>query len=139
DLVIAGRAVYSIQTEGVPFFAMNTLAFTDGDRQGLGGLRTLRGYKQDRFVGRVAALANLELRWTITDFDLASQHFALALVPFVDVGRVFDRVGAFAGSGWKRAEGGGLRVVWNKATVIVVDVGVSQEDAGIYMDFGHTF
>jgi outer membrane protein assembly factor BamA len=139
DLVIAGRAVYSVQSAGTPFFAMNTLAFTDGDRQGLGGLWTLRGYKQDRFVGAAAAMGNLEVRWTFADFEVASQRVALILVPFLDGGRVFDSVGSFTLKGWRRGEGAGLRVAWNKSTVIVFDYGVSSEDSGLYMDFGHQF
>jgi len=139
DLVIAGRAVYSVQTDGAPFFYMNTLAFTDADRQGLGGLWTMRGYKQDRFVGAVAALTNVELRWSFVNFDVLGQNFGLSVAPFLDMGRVFDRVGDFTFSGWRRGEGAGLRVAWNKATIIVFDYGVSSEDSGLYMDFGHQF
>jgi outer membrane protein assembly factor BamA len=139
DLVIAGRAAYSVQTSGVPFFAMNTLAFTDGDHQGLGGLWTMRGYKQDRFVGPIAVLTNVELRWTFVDFDVLSQHFALEAAPFLDMGCVFDRVADFSLSRWKRGEGAGLHVAWNKATVIVFDYGISEEDQGLYMDFGQEF
>jgi outer membrane protein assembly factor BamA len=140
DLVIAGRAVYSVQTDGVPFFAMNTLAFTDGDKQGLGGLWTLRGYKQDRFVGLVSAMANVEVRWTFVNFPrLWGQDFALQLAPFLDMGRVFDRVADFTFAGWKRGQGAGLHVLWNKATIIMVEYGVSSEDQGLYMDFGQQF
>jgi outer membrane protein assembly factor BamA len=110
DLVVAARAVYSMQTAGTPFFAMSTLAFTDMDRQGLGGLWSLRGYRQERFVGPVAALANLELRWTFVAFDLLSQHIALAVVPFLDVGRVFDRVDDASFKLWKLGSGGALQV-----------------------------
>ncbi|MBA3376580.1 MAG: BamA/TamA family outer membrane protein [Actinobacteria bacterium] len=93
DLVIAGRFVGSVQSEGTPFFELNQLTFADYNRAGLGGLRTIRGFKQDRFVGRVVALANLELRWTFYEFDVnlgKRQHFGLMLAPFLDVGRVFD-------------------------------------------------
>jgi outer membrane protein assembly factor BamA len=139
DLVLAGRLAYTVQTEGVPFFAMNTLALTDGDRQGLGGLWTLRGFRQDRFVGPVSALANLEVRWTFLDFDVVGEHFALALAPFLDLGRVFDRVGDFTFGNWQRGEGAGLHVAWNKSTIIMFDYGVSSEDQGLYMDFGQQF
>jgi hemolysin activation/secretion protein len=139
DLVIAARALYSVQTSGVPFFAENTLALSDGDRQGLGGLRTLRGYKQDRFVGPIAAMANFELRWTFTDFVVAGQQFGISIAPFLDLGRVFDRVGELTLRDWKRGEGVGVRVAWNKSTVIVFDYGMSSEDSGLYMDFGHQF
>jgi hemolysin activation/secretion protein len=140
DLVLAGRLVYSVQTDGVPFFAMNTLAFSDMDQHGLGGLWTLRGYKQDRFVGPVAALANVEVRWTVPGFvRVLEQDLALQIAPFFDTGRVFDTVGGFTFALWRYGGGAGLHVLWNKATVIVVDYGVSSEDQGLYMDFGQQF
>jgi outer membrane protein assembly factor BamA len=140
DLVVAARVVYSVQTEGVPFFAMNGLAFTDMDRQGLGGLWTLRGYKQDRFVGPISALANVELRWTVPGYvHFLDQDFALQVAPFFDTGRVFDTIGGFTFAQWRYGGGAGLHVLWNKATVIMVEYGVSREDQGLYMDFGQQF
>jgi outer membrane protein assembly factor BamA len=140
DLVLAGRVVYSMQTSGTPFFAMNTLAFTDGDRQGLGGVWTLRGYNQDRFVGPIAAMTNVEIRWTFLNLpEFLSQNFSLALVPFLDMGRVFDTVQTLTFAGWKRGEGGSLRILWNKASIIRADVGFSDEGWDLYLDFGHQF
>jgi outer membrane protein assembly factor BamA len=139
DVVVATRVVYSVQSAGTPFWAMNTLAFTDGDRQGLGGLRTIRGYRQDRFVGPVAALWNLEIRWTFVDFEVLKQRFAIGVVPFLDLGRVFDNVQSFSFRDWRLGTGAGMRVAWNKATVIVFDYGISREDAALYMEFAHHF
>lgn len=139
DVVLAGRFVYSAQTRGTPFFAMNTLAFTDVDRQGLGGLWTLRGYRQDRFVGPVAALLNLELRWTFIAFDLWDQHLALAVVPFLDLGRVFDRIADFSLERWRLGSGGALHIAWNDATIINITAGASREGLQVYMDLGQQF
>ncbi len=139
DLVIAGRAFYSVQSAGVPFFAMSTLPFTDGDRQGLGGLPSLRGYVQNRFVGPVTALGNVEVRWTFVKFGLLNQTFGLSVAPFVDAGRVFDNVRQFSFTNWKLGEGAGFRIAWNQSTIIVCDVGASREDVALYLDFGHQF
>jgi hemolysin activation/secretion protein len=128
-----------MQTAGTPFFAMSTLAFTDVDRLGLGGLWSLRGYRQERFVGPVAALANLELRWTFVAFDVLSQHLALAVVPFLDLGRVFDRVGDASRKGWKPGSGGALHIAWNDATIINFTLGSSSEGTELYMDLGNQF
>ena len=143
DVVVAGRVLYSIQSARVPFFAMNTLAMAGGtddatDQTGLGGERTLRGYRQDRFIGLVAAAANVEVRWTFAKFPLLRQHFSLQVAPFVDTGRVFDRVGLSLDD-WKVAGGGGLRIGWNQSTIVMFDYGVSREDAGLYIDFGMAF
>lgn len=150
NLVVAGRLLYSMQTSGVPFFAANTLALTEDDQQGLGGERTLRGYRQDRFLGAVYALGNLELRWTFVHFKLLKQYFSIQAAPFFDIGRVFDRVdglapattsqpAAFAFSNWKVSGGGGIRIGWNRSTIIMFDLGASSEDIGFYIDFGMPF
>jgi hypothetical protein len=32
-----------------------------------------------------------------------------------------------------------LRLSWNLATLVTVDYGISAEDAGLYVNFGHMF
>ncbi|MDB5213078.1 MAG: surface antigen [Myxococcaceae bacterium] len=142
DLVVAGRFVGSVQSGGTPFFEMNQLSFADYDRAGLGGLRTIRGFKQDRFVGPVVALANLEVRWTFYELDVKlgrRQHFAFMLAPFVDVGRVFDSLADLELKRFRNGQGAGLRIAWNQATIIVVDYGVSREGSSLYVNFNHPF
>jgi hemolysin activation/secretion protein len=139
DLVLAGRAFIDFQTRGTPFFALDSLPFTEDFRNGLGGHRTLRGYRQDRFVGRTMAALNGEVRWTFTRFTLWKQKFALIAVPFVDIGRPFDNAGALTVSDWRPSYGGALRISWNLATIVTVDYGRSSEDAGLYINFNHIF
>lgn len=139
DLVLAGRALLELQTAGTPFYSLDSLPFTEGFRNGLGGHRTMRGYRQDRFVGRAMAAATAELRWTFTRFKLARQKFALIAVPFVDAGRSFDHAGKLTLSDWRTSYGGALRISWNLATIVTVDYGRSAEDAGLYINFGHIF
>jgi hypothetical protein len=139
DLVVAGRFVGSVQSAGTPFYEMNELSFADYNRTGLGGLRTIRGFNQDRFVGRVVALANLELRWTFYDFRALKQRFALMLAPFLDVGRVFDSVADLELRRFRNGQGAGFRIAWNQATIIVIDYGVSREGSTLYVNFNHPF
>ena len=139
DLVLAGRALLELQTAGTPFFSLDSLPFTEDFRNGLGGHRTLRGYRQDRFVGRAMAAVTAELRWTFTRFQLARQKLALIAVPFVDTGRSFDEAGALTLSDWRTSLGGALRISWNLATLVTIDYGRSAEDAGLYINFGHIF
>jgi Omp85 superfamily domain len=139
DLVLAVRGLYEIQTSGTPFFSQVWLPFIDDNHEGLGGVRTLRGYRQDRFVGPIIALTNYEVRWTFTKFRALHQGFGLILVPFLDMGRVFDDVGQTSFAGWKRSQGMGFRVAWNEATIIMVDYGFSEEDSGLYINFNHIF
>jgi outer membrane protein assembly factor BamA len=143
DLVLAGRALVAMQTAGAPFFSMDTLPFTDDPRTGLGGQRTMRGFRQNRFVGRVMALANGEVRWTFARTTLWKQRLGFIAAPFLDVGRAFDAPGDDAGDPgagrWRASYGGALRISWNLATLVTADYGMSDEDAGLYINFGHMF
>jgi outer membrane protein assembly factor BamA len=140
DLVLATRFVGQVQTADTPVFSMNEISFTDGNREGLGGLRTLRGYTLNRFVGRALALANVELRWTFAEIHpLKKQRFAFMVVPFFDIGRVFDSLEDFELARFRYAGGGGLRIAWNQATIISVDYGISREGSALYINFGHPF
>jgi hypothetical protein len=139
DLVLAARALLQFQTRGTPFFSLDSLPFTEDFRNGLGGHRTLRGYRQNRFVGRSMAATTAEVRWTFTKFKLARQKFALIAVPFVDIGRSFDHAGALTLSDWRTSYGGALRISWNLATIITADYGRSAEDSGLYINFSHIF
>lgn len=138
DLVLAGRIAYQIQSARTPFYSMSTLTFADTDEEGLGGLRSLRGYQQNRFVGPVASFANAEVRWMPIKFRTLKQQFGIGFVPFLDMGRVYDRVDlTFAN--WRFGYGLGLRVAWNQATIVVADYGLSREDGGFSLTFGHHF
>lgn len=140
NLVLAGRFLGSVASPDTPFFALRELPFADYDRYGLGGLRTLRGYKQDRFVGRVAMVASLELRWTFAEVrPTKGQRFAFILAPFVDVGRVYDDLSSFTLKGLANGQGAGLRVAWNQATILAFEYGVSREMQAFYVNFNHPF
>lgn len=139
DLVLALRGTFQVQSRGTPFFSLSFLPYTEDFRTGLGGHRTLRGFQQDRFVGHVVSLVNLEARWSFYRFAVLEQKFALMLVPFLDVGRVFPSVADFSFSDWRRGQGAGFRASWNLATVISVDYAFSSEDSGLYINFNHQF
>lgn len=139
DLVLAGRALLQLQTAEAPFFFQDVLTTTEDSRDGLGGHRTLRGYRQDRYVGRAMAAINGELRWTFTRFALGGQDLALIAVPFLDVGRSFDDAAALTARDWRLSYGGALRISWNLATLVTIDYGRSDEDTGLYINFGHMF
>ena len=139
DLVLALRVAYSLQTTNAPFFAQGTLGGTERDIDGsLGGDYTLRGYRNNRFSGRVMALANAELRWTFWKFHLFGQHFGLMLTPFVDLGRVFDKP-TLSVSDWRPSYGGALRIAWNHSSIFRLDIAGSREDTGVYFDIDLPF
>lgn len=139
DLVLAARGTFQAQSKGTPFFTLPNMPWTDDPRSGLGGLRTLRGYRQDRFIGRFITLLNLEARWTYFRFEVLRQKFALGGVAFFDYGRVYDALDDLTFSDWRSARGAGFRIAWNQATIIAVDLGFSDEDVGLYINFNHQF
>lgn len=139
DLVFAARGTFQLQSQSSPFFSMNFLPYTEDPRTGLGGLRTLRGYKQDRLVGPVMTLINLEARWTFLRFQTLGQRFALIAVPNMDFGATFDRVSDVRLRGWKRSQGAALRISWNQATILTTEYAFSDEDSAFYVNFNHMF
>ena len=122
----------------MPFYAENrpSLPF-DELKTGLGGWKTLRGYHRNRFVGDVTALATWELRWSFAETVVWKQHLRFIPAAFGDAGCVFDNVGTTTLRGWKGDVGGGLRLVWNLATLISFKYGVSEEGGLFYMELGH--
>ena len=136
---LAVRGIYSVQTGDTPFFDQNVLGFADDQKTGLGGIRTLRGYQQDRFVADVKVLANVETRFNFYKTHTLGQTFDFMVVPFVDAGKVFDKVSDTDLKGYKYTYGTGMRIAWNQATIIMIDYGQSVEDSGLYINFGHIF
>jgi len=53
ELVLAGRIAGHSTVGNAPFFEYRYVWSIDGPQEGLGGVRTLRGYRQDRFVAPV--------------------------------------------------------------------------------------
>lgn len=139
DVIIATRGVWSVTDGRPPFFDAGTLSLMEGRTESLGGGWTLRGYRENRFAGKVISLANLEVRWNAHEWVSGTHRFLLTPLAFADGGRVYDRPSHFALSGWKGAAGGGVRVAWNRATILNATYGRSGEDSNVFIDFGHQF
>jgi hypothetical protein len=140
DLIFALRLASCIKTGDIPFFAMNFIPASDNYIYGLGGGNTLRGFSLSRFVGPLMAYGNYELRWVFTDFRIKDFLIELMLVPFLDVGRVYDRWENCTLNGMKYSYGAGLHTGLNQAFVLCFDFGFSKEQqAAFYMTFGTIF
>ena len=105
----------------------------------LGGPRSIRGFREARFVAPAAALVNIELRSRFYDFRLLKQHFHVGLVPFFDTGSVWDSLSDFDFSHWVAAPGVGARLGWNQSTIFRLDYGRSTEGGQVFFSFGHIF
>ncbi len=139
-LVLVGIADYSVLFANYPFYVAPSMSLPGDERlEGLGGWRNLRGFYANRFTGAVKMHAGAELRWTFADFTLWNQNFKPMLAPFVDAGRVFDAANTFSFRDWKPTGGVGLRLAWNLATIISLDVGISGESTLLYFGLGTAF
>lgn len=140
EKLVLGAKAAMVQTNGdAPFYEIRNMWGTEITQSGLGGRTTLRGYKQDRFIGQTMGYANFELRWKFASADIWKQHFDFQIVPFYDVGRVWDATRLVNLQGYKHSRGIGLRIPWNQATVIIIDHAWSNEDSQTFINFNHIF
>ncbi|TVR40611.1 MAG: peptide-binding protein [Cryomorphaceae bacterium] len=105
----------------------------------LGGERSLRGFREARFMAPAVALINLEMRARFFDFKFLKQHIALGLNPFYDLGSVWDRPGDISFHRWQGAPGMGARIAWNQSTILRLDYANSREGGQFFFGFGHIF
>jgi hemolysin activation/secretion protein len=110
-----------------------------GGTEVLGGARSLRGFREYRFVGLLTALVNLELRTRIGQRDFLNQHFAFDLVPFYDTGRIWNEMKDFNFKDYRRNVGIGSRLAWNQSTILRADLAFSTEATQFFFGFSHIF
>ena len=138
--VLAGRAgAGNIFGDRAPFFEYQDQWSPDGSVNALGGSRSLRGYRANRFLGRALWFANAELRTRLAEVVVARQRFGLGVAPFADAGTVRDRWQALNLGRVRWAYGAGARVAWNQSTMISLDVGRSREDRLLFFGLGQSF
>lgn len=95
-----------------------------------GGGGTLRGYPQDRYLDKAVIIGNAECRFPI--------YWRLGGVAGVDCGRVWRKISDLSDHHWAADGVAGLR--FHMDTFIVrLDVGMSDESTGLYLNFGQLF
>lgn len=121
-LVLASRVVVDAIVGDAPVVE---LAQVGGSKEtaAFGGPDLGRGLRQQRYPGRYKLAVQHELRSTVASFAALGQDFRLGLATFVDIGMV--AVDELAPPPVRFGVGLGLRVVWNQAFVMRVDVAVS--------------
>jgi outer membrane protein assembly factor BamA len=137
NTILRTRFYHSILNDQITFGMQNLYHRIDGEAPFfelpyLGGRTTLRGYTLKRFQADEKFQTNLESRIRFAKTSLGSQLFEFMIVPFYDIGTL-DFEKSYS------SYGAGLRVVWNKATIIYADYGKSDEGSGLYINFTHIF
>ncbi len=142
-LRVGGEYIDS-KSRGTPFYEFAAL----------GGAQNLRGFFQDRFLGRSRLMINGEYRLKVLDFHFFDWwRVRIDGVAFGDMGRVFlddtdlsnefdvnnDLLPRVFGD-FRYSYGGGVRVALGDAILARIDVGFSNEEIGlVYLTFGHIF
>ncbi len=96
----------------------------------IGGTNTLRGIPQDRYLDKSAIISNVEYRIPI--------FWRFGIVAGVDAGRVWSSLSNISVTDWSVNYIGGIRFYMD-TFVIRLDVGVSKETSGFYLNFGELF
>jgi hypothetical protein len=150
-VVLAARLVADLEFGNVPFYDL----FTGGPFQTedmLGGPEGIRGVPSGRYLGRIKALGNIELRTLPIGFKLFGQTFHMGGDTFFDTGRTwldytFKNPLDGTGIGLKYGVGAGLYFLWGQAAIFRVEVAYSPDQVaenpgfpvGIYVEDGVMF
>lgn len=101
----------------------------------VGGVNTMRGMTQDRFLDRVSSLFNAEIRYPL--------FWKFGGVAGIDAGKVWNSPGEIDLSGWAANLVLGLRFYY-ETYVVRADFGFGRDafgdrNTGFYFNFGHIF
>lgn len=138
-LILVGRYGISSTQGDAPFYEYKDSWSSEGSIEGLGGGKTLRGFKQSRFLAPLVSFINMEARWRFAETKVWNQHLSFNLAPFVDLGKVWDNIGDYNFNNYKVSQGLGLRIPWNQSTIVSLDYATSVEDKQFFLNFGHIF
>ena len=96
----------------------------------IGGNNTLRGSPQDRYLDKVSAVGNIELRFPI--------YWWFGGVVGFDAGKVWHELSEVDLGRWATNPVVGLRF-YMQTFVVRADLGFGKERTGFYLNFGHVF
>ena len=141
-LVLANRLTLQNVTGDPPFYALTYVQSSFGGLEALGGAKSVRGVLRNRYFGEGVFFWNTELRWRAWDFRVLGRGAHLALIGFMDWGRVWEEGVDFSSllSDLHLGTGGGLRFGLGPNFVIATDLAGSDE-AGLqtYIGLGYLF
>lgn len=143
SVVLAARLILDATVGDMPTHELTVIG---GSRivSGVGGEFSARGLRLERYLGRLKAIQQLELRYTFWTFELFEQGFETMFVPFMDAAAVGYDWGDWRGDPRRLlwGVGGGVRLIWNHDFIFKVDVAVSPFETktpGIYLNLGQVF
>ena len=127
-LILAGRLGGESITGTAPLAVQQTMETSEGPVVALGGVRSLRGYYDGRFVGPGKIVGGVEARYGLL---WAPRLLEVKLFAFYDAGRVFGPGESIrlTRHGLHAALGGGVAVALLRNTLLVFEGGKGTEGA----------
>lgn len=137
-VTLAGHLAFRYMPIGskVPFWALSRLG---GDRSTIGYQQPLRGFGSGRFVDNNLFAANIEVRTRAFTLDLFTTRAVFEVAPFIDIGRVFHRLGTNPLGQLHPVGGIGFRGIAAPFVVGYVDVGYGSEGIAIFSGVNYPF
>jgi len=127
---------YLPSSHRVPFWALSSIG---GGQSDVGGEQPLRGFGEGRFYDRNSFSASVELRRKVLSFDATSTYVDIEVTPFIDVGRVFARLGTFPLQQLHHVYGLGFRGIARPFVVGYVDIGYGSEGVAAFTGLYYPF
>ena len=140
NLVFAERIIFEKSWGDIPFYETTFTGSSFKIEEGLGGSKSIRGQRLNRFAGPTKLFGNLEVRWRITSFTLLQQDLFIALSGFVDYGRVWRGDEGFTLSNLHLGQGVGFHGGWNETFIVTANFARSDEvNMAFYLSFGYLY
>lgn len=137
-LIFAHRSFFEVLSGDVAFYELSAAGGSDST-VGFGGDRFMRGYQGNRFVDHIRSAVGFELRWDPIGFGFADQEIELGFVPFVDIGRVWNKLLPFKLGNLHASTGWGTRIIWGKRLIARGDFAFTPEGSSFYIELGNSF
>lgn len=99
----------------------------------LGGVNSLRGYREERFTGDKSLAFSADLRYSFNKFKTGLLPLQLGIYGGCDIGRVWSDIEEESDA-WHRSVGGGLWI--NAVDAIAGKIGVFNSKDGVRFTFG---
>jgi outer membrane protein assembly factor BamA len=136
---VLGHRVMIDQVWGdTPFFALAEFK-SYNDYQGLGGDDTLRGAPTYRYIDNLKFINQLELRTKFYNGSVFGQHLELFVIPYWDMGKVWDRKKKMTLNNMHHSIGGEFRFTWNTTFIASFNMGFSKDAFTTGLSFGESF
>ncbi len=127
---------YLLSAKDVPFWALSSLG---GDQSEIGGEQLLRGFGAGRYYDRNSSSISAEVRQHVFSVNAVSTHVDIEIAPFIDLGRVFERLSTLPFTQLHHVYGVGFRGIARPFVVGYVDVGYGSNGAAVFTGISYPF